>query len=231
VHDEARIVETCLARMLDDFRTLGAPFDIVVCENGSADDTLRRVEAFGRAHPEVKVQTLPEANYGLAIKQGVAAATHEVVAVVNIDFWDLDFMRSAMALVETHDLVVGSKAMQASRDERPPLRRLITRGFNTFLRHAFGFRGTDTHGVKMFRRSALLPIVRRCVTDQWILDSEIVLRAERAGLSIVEVPVRVREMRAPGYRALVRRVPTTVWNLLKLRGALAAPERPAARRR
>ena len=47
---------------------------------------------------------------------------------------------------------VGSKVAPGSRDERPLARRLITRVFNGFLRIALGFKGSDTHGVKAFRR-------------------------------------------------------------------------------
>ena len=42
-----------------------------------------------------------------------------------------------------------------------------------------------------------------------------VIRAERAGVRIVEIPVRVLEKRAPGFR-LVTRVPNVLHNIGRL---------------
>jgi hypothetical protein len=63
-------------------------------------------------------------------------------------------------------MVVGSKAMKGSMDQRPLLRRAATRVINGMLRVALDFRGTDTHGLKAFRRGVLLPVVDECVIDQ-----------------------------------------------------------------
>jgi hypothetical protein len=79
-----------------------------------------------------------------------------------------------------------------------------------------GFRGTDTHGLKAFRRDALLPIVRACVVDKDVFASEFVIRAYRARIAIREIPVRVVEKRKPSIN-LLKRVP----NVMKQVGRLA----------
>lgn len=220
IYNEARIVQECLARMVADFRTLRVPFEVLACENGSTDGTPGLVDACRIAHPEVRVEHLEIADYGLALKRGMAAAKHDVVVIVNVDFWDLAFVRTAISRLGAFDLVIGSKLARGAHDRRPLVRRLITRSFNAFLRFAFGFRGTDTHGVKVYRRVALESIIDQCITDQWIFDTEFVLRAERAGKRILELPVAVAEIRAPGYASLVKRAPRTLRNLLALRLSL-----------
>ena len=220
IYNEAGIVEDCLSRMVADFRTIGAPFEVVACENGSTDGTAHLVDEAQRRHPELRVDHLATADYGLALKHGMATAKREIVVIVNVDFWDLAFVRQAMARLDVFDLVIGSKVMDGATDRRPVMRRLITRSFNAFLRLAFGFRGTDTHGVKVYRRAALEGVVDRCVTDQWIFDTEFVLRAQRAGKRVLELPVSVSEIRAPGYYSLLKRTPRTLRNLLALRLSL-----------
>ena len=74
--------------------------------------------------------------------------------------------------------------------------------------------------MKAVRRSTGLPIFSECVTDSWILDTEFVLRAERRGLRIVEIPVEVQEVRAPTYSSIARRVPRVLRNLTTLWSAL-----------
>lgn len=221
VHNEAKILRQSLTRLLEVLRGLGRDFDVVVCENGSTDETAEVAEALRQDHPELRVERLPQANYGLALRHAIACCKHELVLLVNADFWDVGFIREALVrLEEGAELVVGSKAMRGSRDERPLIRRVITCAFNQMLRWTLGFRGTDTHGVKAFRRAPFLPLVAACVTDHWIFDTELVLRAERAGLRTLELPVSVRELRAPSCWALLRRSPGVIGNLLKLWRAL-----------
>ena len=64
-------------------------------------------------------------------------------------------------------------------------------------------------------RDRLLPIVHRCVIDRDLFASELVVRAGRAGVEIVEIPVRVQEKRRPAIN-LVRRVPNVLKNLARL---------------
>jgi glycosyltransferase involved in cell wall biosynthesis len=211
--------------MLEEFKTIGVQFEMVVCENGSTDNTPRLAEQLRRTHPQVRVEHLPTPNYGLALKHGISVCRGDVVMIFNIDFWSIEFVRTAIAKLEDYDMVIGSKTMEGARDQRPILRRVITWGFNFFLRKFFGFRGTDTHGMKAFRRRSLAEILDKCITDEFIFDSEFVLRAERKGLWITEVPVHVRELRQPSYWSLLRRIPGTFLNLARLSHALRFPSR------
>src|SRR5439155_1734640 len=119
------------------------------------------------------------------------------------------------------DLVIGSKLMAGAEDERPLFRHAASHVYNGILRLAFGFRGTDTHGLKAFRKAALLPVVARCVVDQDVFASELVLRADRDGVRIAEIPVRLLEKRPPSID-LLRRIPGVVRRLWRLARALKA---------
>ena len=83
------------------------------------------------------------------------------------------------------------------------------------LRVFVGFHGTDTHGLKAFRRDRLLDVVNRCVVDKDLFASEFVIRAERMGFRMTEIPVTVVEKRPPSIN-LVRRVPNVLKNLGRL---------------
>jgi glycosyltransferase involved in cell wall biosynthesis len=221
VYNEAPILTESLSRMVSAFDAIGSEYEIFICENGSTDDTQRLTRDLERIHSPVRADFLPTANYGLALRHGIVACRHELVVLVNIDFWSVDFVRRALPLLEDGaDLVVGSKVMAGSNDARPFLRRAITRSFNVLLHRLFDFRGTDTHGMKALRQSRLGPIAGQCVTDRSLFDTELVLRAERAGLRVVEIPVEVREIRQPDYWSIVRRIPETFVNLSRMVRAL-----------
>ncbi|MEZ4256150.1 MAG: hypothetical protein R3A78_10660 [Polyangiales bacterium] len=80
-----------------------------------------------------------------------------------IDLCDTDFYRRALEVLESGraDLVVGSKLLAGASDERPFIRHMGSVVINGMLRVTLGFKGTDTHGLKAFRREALAPLPNR----------------------------------------------------------------------
>jgi hypothetical protein len=95
----------------------------------------------------------------------------------------------------------------------------VTAVFSGLLKAAFGLRVSDTHGLKLLVRSPVLPVVRASRFGADIFDTEVVLRAERAGLLVVEVPVTVSDQR-PSRTSIVRRIPRSMVGLARLRLAL-----------
>jgi hypothetical protein len=91
--------------------------------------------------------------------------------------------------------------------------------YSSMLRIILGFRGTDTHGLKAFRRVALLDTVRACLIDKDVFASELVIRADRGGVKIKEIPVRVIEKRPPSIN-LFKRVPNVLKSVAKLTYAI-----------
>lgn len=199
---------------------LGAPdlvFEIILAENGSRDRTVDLANGLAAEMDDVRTFSLGEPNYGKAMRRGIVEARGEIVICDEIDLCDTDFYRRSLALLRARgcDMVVGSKAMRGSKDRRPVLRRVATRVMNGLLRVALDFHGTDTHGLKAFRRTPLLPYVEACVIDKDLFSSELVIRAGRADVSIIEIPLRIEEKRPPTIN-LVKRVPGVMRGLVKL---------------
>ena len=104
---------------------------------------------------------------------------------------------------------------RSAADERGAYRHAATMLFNGLLRVTLGFKGSDTHGIKAFRRVALLDVVRACLVDKDVFASELVIRAERSGVRIREIPIRIVEKRPPSIN-LLKRVPNVMKNVVKL---------------
>jgi glycosyltransferase involved in cell wall biosynthesis len=224
VYNEEGILREAVSELLaglDDVRhALHAPelrFEIVLAENGSRDRTAELARHLADERPDVRTFSLGEPNYGKALRRGILEAHGAIVICEEIDLCDRDFHRRALEHLRHHDcdLVIGSKAMKGASDQRPLLRRAATRVINGMLRVALDFRGTDTHGLKAFDRSALLPIVEACVIDRDLFASELVIRASRADLKVLEIPIRLHEKRPPAIN-LVKRVPHVLRGMAKL---------------
>ena len=224
VYNEEGILREAVAELLDGLdvvrAALHAPelrFEIILAENGSRDRTAELAAHLATERPELRTFSLGEPNYGKALRRGILEARGTFVICEEIDLCDGDFHRRALELLRHGDcdMVVGSKAMYGASDERPLLRRAATRVINGMLRIALDFRGTDTHGLKAFRREALIPIVEACVIDRDLFASELVIRAGRADLHVLEIPIKLHEKRPPATN-LVKRVPHVMRGLAKL---------------
>ena len=223
------VTELCagLAGLRDALAAPELTFEVIIAENGSQDRTAELAAHLAAERPDVRAFSLGEPNYGKALRRGILEARGTYVICEEIDLCDLDFQRRALEHLRHGDcdMVVGSKAMRGASDARPLLRRAATRVINGMLRVALDFRGTDTHGLKAFHRQALLPIAQACVIDRDLFASELVIRAGRAELHVLEIPIQLHEKRPPAIN-LVRRVPHVLRGLAKLTYAIRFGGRP-----
>ena len=217
VFNEAGMLVQALASLRQQLEAWGLDHEVLVCENGSTDSTLMLTRTIAGQWPRLTVLSLPAPNYGLALRMGLGRARGNVAALLNVDFLDFRFLQQALALVERDgvDVVVGSKRLPASVDERTAIRRYLTRAFNTLLGWLCGTRLTDTHGLKVMRLERIRPVVQACVLGGEIFDTELLLRAERSGRRIEELPVSVREVR-PTRRPVWIRAPVAFRDLVRL---------------
>jgi glycosyltransferase involved in cell wall biosynthesis len=216
VYNEARIVREAAADLCRKLEALRWEYELILSENGSRDGTLQILESLPAELPRVRWLHGQQPNYGRALKDGILQARGEVVICDEIDLCDVEFYQRALPILEQGaDMVVGSKAMKGANDGRPLVRRLATRTITLLLRLATGFRGTDTHGLKAFKRERLVDVARACVVDRDLFASEFVIRAQRMGRDVREIPIALHEKRPPSTH-LMRRVPRVLNGLFKL---------------
>jgi putative flippase GtrA len=105
---------------------------------------------------------------------------------------DLDALLPLVApLLSGHsDVAIGTRLARGAQVVRGPKREVISRGYNLLVRASLHNGFSDAQcGFKALRAEVareLLPLVR---DDSWFFDTELLVRAERAGKRIHEVPV------------------------------------------
>ena len=230
-HNEEEYLHAAVTVILAGLRHRTDPFEVVIVENGSADATAAVAAQLSAAASEVRWLQLPVADYGRALRAGFLAARGEMIVNFDVDLVDLGFLDRAVALAGAGDaaIVVGSKRGPGSQDDRALGRRTVTGVFSLLLRHGFGLRVGDTHGLKLLRRAPVEPIVAACRSGADIFDTELVLRAERAGLRVEGIPVRIAEQRPP-RTPVATRIPRTLLGLARLRRTLWSEDRSERRR-
>ena len=215
IYNEEGILEESVRELTTGVDALGITYELVLCENGSRDRTVVIAEKLCKELPHVRLLRYHEPNYGGALNAGIQDARGMNIVCFEIDFFDVQFVEIAEVLLKKYDAVIGSKRSPGALDRRPWVRRFITWGFNTFLRIIFRFKGTDTHGIKAFRALPSKPIADSCQTDRDIFTTELVIRMERAGMRMCEIPLEIEELR-PAPINIMKRVPSTLKNLWRL---------------
>ena len=91
--------------------------------------------------------------------------------------------------------------------------------FHWGVQGLFGMPVSDTHGIKVYQRERVLDLIARCREDGVLFDTELILRAHKAGLRLKEIPVQAEESR-PSRGDVARQAIEALIGLLRLRLAL-----------
>lgn len=196
-------------------------FVIKVVENGSTDGTVDILKEISDEFPALEFISLPEPNYGLAMKTGLSGSGADIIIVDDLDVLDLDFWERGLGILAEGkaDLVQGSKVLAGKDDRRPLLRKAATLTLTFLLRSFLGYRGTDTHGPKVMWREPIADIPSQCRLELDIFPTELVIRAQRAGVRIMEIPIHLKEIRATPL-PLFKRVPRALRDIWRLHRTL-----------
>ncbi len=221
IHNEEPILRAAVADLRERLADAAFTWDLILAENGSRDNTVSVAKALAEKYPAITLLSHPSPNYGAALRSGLMHARGDFIICDEIDLCDTDFHKKSFELLRSSDadIVIGSKLLSGASDERPVLRHAASHLYSTLLRWLLGFRGTDTHGLKALRRSTVIPVIASCIVDRDVFSSELVIRAERAQLRILEIPIRVLEKRPPTIN-LIRRVPRVISSVVRLAWAL-----------
>ena len=216
VYNEEEIVSSSAKQIYDICKRTQLDFEVIFVENGSEDTTLDLVNEFISNKQECKVISLNIANYGNALKQGFVAANNELVISFDIDYYSEEFLTEALHLDEIYSAITASKRLVNSNDSRKLIRRMATLTFVTILKFLFNTNLSDTHGMKGIRKKSINKEIQNVVSTQDLFDTELLIRIERSGRKILEIPAVINEIR-PSVSVIYKRIPRTIKSLMKLR--------------
>lgn len=220
VYNEERILVSQLRPVLE-WSPKG--MTVTVVQNGSTDSTSSILNDLSAEFSCLKVMNLSEPGYGKAVKTGLDASSGDVLMVDDLDVLDTEFWHQGLALIGLGkaDVVQGSKILAGKNDRRPVVRRMASRVLTSLLKLLLGFRGTDTHGPKIMVREKVSEILPLCGDEPDLYPSELIIRIQRKGLRIIELPVSLEEIRETPL-ALYKRVPRAIRDLFRLRKKLGS---------
>ncbi len=194
-YNEAQRITVTLERVLECVHTTGWDAEVLVVDDGSADETTAIVHRFMETHPELHlIQNPGNRGKGYSVRNGILQARGEMVMFTDADLSAPieEAERLFQALREGADVAIGSRWLDRSRQtqHQPFYRRFFGRCFNAVTRAVMNLPYADTQcGFKAFRRDAAQVIFRLQRVERWGFDPELLFIARRIGFRIVEVAV------------------------------------------
>lgn len=191
---EAEVLRGSLPRIAAALRALRTPVELVFVDDGSGDGTADAVAALARDVADLAPRVLRHdvnRGRGAALRTGFLAARGRFAGYLDLDLEvDATYVGPAVARLEAGaDVVVGVRTYVPTRPGFD-LRTFLSVGYRHLSRAVLRHRLRDTEtGFKFFRRERLLPLLPHVEEGGWFFDTEVMMVAWLAGLSIAELPV------------------------------------------
>jgi hypothetical protein len=191
-YNEAPIFEQSVARIREAMDAGKFSYEIIFVDDASTDRTPTLIRNICQRASLYRAFFHPiNQGRGKTVADGVMRARGTVVGYIDIDCEVspvyIPFMVSQI-LHKKADIVTGKRYYRTSFVSL--YREVISRGYQRISDLMLGTGGMDTEtGYKFFDRKKILPILKTVENTGWFWDTEIMVRAKRAGLRIAEVPV------------------------------------------
>jgi glycosyltransferase involved in cell wall biosynthesis len=192
--NEAGIIESAVETLSKALTAYGCTYEIIIAEDGATDGTDRKAAALAEKYNFVRhLHGEKRLGRGKALKNSFRQAKGETLIYMDVDLaTDLKHLSQLIDAVtkEGYELATGSRMLSESKVQRSRTRGFTSGVFNFMVRLILGSKVKDHQcGFKAFQRQPALSLLDEVVDNHWFWDTEILVRAQRKGYRVKEIPV------------------------------------------
>lgn len=191
-YNEEEILEASFLELRNTLLLLNRSFEIVIVDDVSRDRTRQLIDRIVAANRDIDVRViLHDRNQGrgATVTDGFRAARGEIAGYLDIDLEvHCRYIPSLLQAIESGADVATVRRIYAFQ-LRHIDRYFMSRGYSFLVRRLLGTKLHDTEtGFKFFRRERLMEVIDAIQDPRWFWDTEFMIRAERSGRRIDEIP-------------------------------------------
>lgn len=192
-YNEAERIEYTVKRTAIALRNITSSFEIIIAEDGSSDNTDKISETLATKYGFVlHLHSDERLGRGKALNRAFRISKGDILGYIDVDLaTDMKHLEELIQYIrDGFSFSTGSRMLPDSNVKRPFKRGFASKGFNFIVRFMLGSKLYDHQcGFKAFRRESLFKIIDDVKDTHWFWDTELFVRAQRAGFSIKEFPI------------------------------------------
>lgn len=167
-------------------------YEIIPVAQSSKDRTLQIVKDISKNNKKIKPVFLMGKGKGYALTKGFKKAIYNNQFMIDDDLpYSLDYMKNFLLLINKYDLIIGSRYLNKLKHENHFLRKIASYFYKYLVRVLFKIKQKDIQaGMKMIKKSSFKKIGYPKIKG-YAWDTELLFKANRAGLKIKEYPVNL----------------------------------------
>lgn len=204
-------------------QNLDYPWEVVIADNGSNDQTQKIAKNLVRKLDHLKYLRLKEKGRGRALRKAWQESKAEILSYMDADLAvDLfSFPKLVQVIKQGADIAIGSRFIPNSQVQRSKLRKILSWSYNKLIRFFFKVEFKDGQcGFKAISKKVLENIIPQVKDNHWFFDTEMLVLAEKEGYKIKEIPVKWIEKRNKYRKSKVKIISTILgylFSILKLK--------------
>ena len=193
VHNEQDCIKKTAEALIHELALNGVPYEIIIVNDNSTDNTPSVLNEIVMLHNEVKVVCAQTPKgFGRAIQRGLESVNADIVVIYMGDGSDdpKDVVRYYQKILEGYDCVFGSRFMKGSKTTGyPQLKLMLNRLGNTFIQTLFLIDYNDVSNAFKAYRIEVIRAMQPLVSQYFNITVEMPLKAIISGFSYAVIPI------------------------------------------
>jgi len=224
MHNEEKRVERCVEEVEKACRRITDNYEIIIAEDGSKDSTYEVAKRIAKKNPRILLlHSAKRLGRGRALSLALRKAKGEVSVYMDADLSsNITHLGELVSRIRKGAVIAtGSRMLPTSSTKRSIVRGVASKAFNFLVRALLGSKLYDHQcGFKAFNTKKVKELLNEVEDRHWFWDTELLVRAQRKGLRVDEIPIEWSEKSRASTVDLKKDVAYMASKILYLKGKI-----------